>query len=141
MVFFLSRFTCSIENCTDRYSLLGCFFILKKCFQIILNHYESDCFYLKNKRVSQNFIFKCFVHITFSSEFELFSPMTSKFYLHKYICSRYYTLGIAPIIFSFGLLLIFYLNLGNSCSDTFDEDSCIFCRPRPSWHSATWPPF
>ena len=54
-------------------------------------------------------------------------------------CSRYYTLGIAPIIFSFGLLLIFYLNLGNSCSDTFNEDSCIFCRSRPLWHSATWP--
>ena len=54
-------------------------------------------------------------------------------------CSRYYPLGIAPIVFSFDLLHISYLSLGNSCSQTFDEDSRIFCRSRPSWHSATWP--
>ena len=57
----------------------------------------------------------------------------------RHLCSRYYPLGIAPIVFSFDLLHISYLRLGNSCSQTFDEDSRIFCRSRPSWHSATWP--
>ena len=47
--------------------------------------------------------------------------------------------GIAPIIFSICLLLIFYQSLRNSCSDTFDEDSFIFCCLRPLWYSASWP--
>ena len=55
----------------------------------------------------------------------------------QYSCSRYYTLSIAPIIFlyrTYDLLLIFYLSLGNSCSDTFEKVSRIFCRSRPLWH-------
>ena len=50
-------------------------------------------------------------------------------------------LRYSPYYFLFWPTSLFYLNLGNSCSDTFDKDSHIFCCPRPLWQSATWPFF
>ena len=107
-------------------------------FLYIRTHFHALKYYLQRSPglnpITKNVVSKAQIGIINIMRVNVSGPN-----IKKDICSRYYPLGIAPIVFSFDLLHISYLSLGNSCSDTFDEDSRIFCRSRPSWHSATWP--